>query len=75
MIYIYTTRSLFYKHIETFDLVYFLFKIDFSMYYVTILETMNDRQSPIAAKVQKTIRAKLVLTVKSDLPVVRFHTK
>ena len=45
------------------------------MYYVTILETMNDRQSPIAAKVQKTIRAKLVLTVKSDLPVVRFHTK
>ena len=60
---------------NTFELVYFLFKIDFSIYYVTILETMNDRQSPIPTNVQKTMRAKLVLTVKSDLPVVRFHTK
>ena len=56
-------------------IVYFLFEIHFSMYCVKILETMDDRQSPIAANVQKTIRAKLVLTVKSDLPVVRFHTK
>ena len=62
-------------YIETFELVYFLFETDFSIHHVLILQIMNDRQSPIAAMAQKTIRAKLVLTVKSDLPVVRFHTK